>query len=79
MKCYTDKPKSKPQIPKSQMQKGKGEFGSWAVTKILFMAGPSPHYTHHNHTQTTIFRGPSGSTCVCVALSVKDTFKEYER
>ena len=28
-------PKSKPQIPKSQIQWGKGDFGLWAVSKIL--------------------------------------------
>ena len=33
-------PKSKPRIPKSQNQKGKGEFGLWAVTKLLRLPYP---------------------------------------
>ena len=37
-------PKSKPQIPKTQIQKGKGEFGMWAVFKISWASTP-PHPT----------------------------------
>ena len=58
-------PMSKPQIPKSQIQRGKEEFGLWAVPKILsatinelwiFLKNPFP-IKHYWETQITLIRG----------------------
>ena len=43
-------PKPTPEIPRSQIKKGKGELGLWAVTKILWATKTSPHHP-------IIFRG----------------------
>ena len=45
------KPKPKSQIPKSQIQKKKGEFFCWAFTKILLLDGQKEgedQAVHHN-------------------------------